>query len=106
GPVTLLSWLPAAVLTSPWTMLMARGLLFVGIGLWAFNLGLPWSCWLTTAGFTAVWSLHVENTHNTAHIYNLPNMLLVIQSLWITADAPRIRAALAAGAYWQTPLAP
>ena len=70
------------------------------------NRGLPWSCWLTTLGFTGVWSLHVENTHNTAHIYNLPNMLLVIQSLWITADAARIRGALAAGTYWQTPLVP
>ncbi|MDX1947889.1 MAG: hypothetical protein SFU86_20995 [Pirellulaceae bacterium] len=106
APVTLLSWLPAAALTSKWTLLLFRALLVIGAALWAGNRALPYSCWLTTVGFTGVWSLHVENTHNTAHIYNLPNMLLVIQSLWITADAPRIRQALAAGTYWQTPLVP
>ena len=33
-PVTLLSWLPAAVLANPWTPLLFRGLLIVGGLLW------------------------------------------------------------------------
>ena len=46
--------------------------------------------WLSSA-FTGLWSLHVETTYNTAHIFNMANMLLVIQAIWITADAPLIK---------------
>ncbi len=33
-------------------------------------------------------------------------MLLVIQSLWITFEAPQIKVALREGRYYQTPLLP
>jgi hypothetical protein len=105
-PTTVLSWLPHAWLTSAWLPWLCRASLVVGGALWLFNVGLPWSCWLTTAGFTALWSLHVETTYNTAHIFNLPNMLMVVQSLWITFEAPQIRAAIKAGKYYETPLLP
>jgi hypothetical protein len=78
----------------------------VGIVLWAFNRWLPWSCWLTVVGFTGVWSLHVETTYNTAHIFHMANMLLVIQALWITGDASLIKQRLADRTYWRTPLVP
>ena len=90
-PATVLSWLPHAWLSSPALLWLSRGALALGGLLWLLNRGLPWSCWLTTAGFTALWSLQVETSYNTAHIYNLPNMLLVIQSLWISFEAPEIR---------------
>ena len=57
-------------------------------------------------GFTTLWSLHVETTTNTAHIYNLANMLLVIQAIWITANARLIRQRLVSNALWQEPLVP
>jgi hypothetical protein len=105
-PTTILSWLPHAWLASAWLLWICRVLLVTGCLLWLLNLALPWSCWLTTAAFTALWSIHVETTYNTAHIFNLPNMLLVIQSLWITVEAPQIKAALKARRYYQTPLLP
>lgn len=105
-PTTVLSWLPYHWLDSTLMIWVCRAMLAVGGLLWLFNRWLPWSCWLATAGFTALWSLHVETTHNTAHIFNLPNMLMVIQSLWITFEAKEIRAAIKAGKYYQTPLMP
>jgi hypothetical protein len=106
GVVSPLSWLPDAVVASPATWLAFRGILIAGIVLWALNRWLPWSCWLTVIGFTGVWSLHVETTYNTAHIFHMANMLLVIQALWITGDARLIRHRIAAGTFWQEPLVP
>ena len=106
GPASVLWWLPNDLLSAGWMFWLFRGLLVAGGVLWLFARGLPWSCWVMTAGFTGLWSMHVENTHNTAHIFNMANMLLVIQSLWITADAAEIRRAIAECRYWQTPLVP
>jgi hypothetical protein len=74
--------------------------------LWLLNAVLPWSCWLVVVGFTGLWSLHVETTYNTAHIFHMANMLLVIQAIWITADAPLIRQRLREGTFWQSPIVP
>jgi hypothetical protein len=104
--VSLLSWLPPGVLASPATAMLFRGLLAIGIVLWLLQRWLPWSCWLVVVGFTGYWSLHVETTHNTAHIFNVANMLLIIQAIWITADAPLIRQRLVNGTYWRLPLVP
>lgn len=106
GGSTLIFWLPDALLDSPWLFWIFRGLLAIGILLWLGQRWLPWSCWLVVLGFTGLWSMHVENTYNTAHIFNMANMLLVIQAIWITADAPAIRRAIAQGRYWTTPLVP
>jgi hypothetical protein len=105
-PATVLSWLPHAWVFQPAAFWICRGLLLVGTLLWFAQKWLPWSCWLTTIAFTALWSLHVETTYNTAHIFNMANMLLVIQSLWVTAEAPEIRLALKERRYYDTPLLP
>ena len=106
GAVTLLHWLPDAVLGSPVLFWAFRGMLLTGVALWLVQRGVPWSCWLVVVGFTGLWSLQVENTHNTNHIFHMTNMLLVIQAIWITADAPAIKQALATHNYWTTPLVP
>jgi len=110
GVVTLLWWLPDSVVTSDTTWHFFRGLLVAGIVLWSLApwlpWSLPWSCWLTVIGFTGRWSLHVETTYNTSHIFHLANMLLILQAIWITGDARLIKQTLAAGTYWQTPLVP
>src|SRR4029077_14068434 len=36
----------------------------------------------------------------------MANMLLAIQAIWITADAPLIRAQLRDGTFWQSPIVP
>jgi hypothetical protein len=106
GHATLLFWLPDAVLDSPALFWLFRGVTLAGIGLWATNRWLPWSCWLVTLGMAGVWSMHVENTYNTSHIFHMANMLLAIQSIWITSEAAAIRHSLAAGTFWQARLVP
>ena len=106
GFVSLLSWLPDGAVASQATWLAFRAMLIVGIVLWALQRWLPWSCWLTVIGFTGLWSLHVETTYNTAHIFHMANMLLVIQAIWITADARLIRDRLSGQTFWQSPLVP
>jgi hypothetical protein len=106
GHTTLLFWLPDEVLDSPATSWLFRGVLIIGIVLWAANRWLPWSCWLVTLGMAGLWSMHVENTYNTSHIFHMANMLLALQAIWITADATEIKHALADGTYWQSRLVP
>lgn len=106
GHATLLFWLPDAALDSPALFWLFRSALIAGIALWTAQWWLPWSCWLTVIGFTGLWSMHVENTYNTAHIFHMANMLLVIQAIWHTADAAAIRSALRQSSYWSTPLVP
>jgi len=106
GVASLLWWVPNEVARSRWTWLALRGLLLAGTLLWLNQKWLPWSCWVVVAAFTGLWSLHVETTYNTAHIFHMTNMLLVIQAIWITADAPLIRARLRDGTYWQSALVP
>jgi hypothetical protein len=106
GFSSLLAWLPDAVVRSPVTWIVFRSALIIGIVLWLLNRWLPWSCWLVVLAFTGLWSLHVETTYNTAHIFNMANMLLVFQAIWITSDARLIHQRLAAGTFWQSPLVP
>ena len=106
GFVSLLSWLPDPVVRHKATWMVLRLVLIAGIVLWLLNRWLPWSCWLVVIGFTGLWSLHVETTYNTAHIFNMANMLLVIQAIWITADAPLIKQRLKDRTLWQEPLVP
>jgi hypothetical protein len=81
-------------------------MLWCGALLWLMGWATPWSCWLATLSFTGLWSLHMENTTNGAHIFNVSNQLLVVQSLWITLKHREIRAAVKAGKYWTTALYP
>src|SRR5262249_10817164 len=57
GFVTLLSWLPDAVVRSSAVWLALRAGLIVGIVLWLMQCWLPWCCWLVVVSFTALWSL-------------------------------------------------
>jgi hypothetical protein len=106
GVASLLWCLSDDVVRSHWTWLALRAVLLVGSLLWLNQLWLPSSCWLVVLAFTGLWSLHVETTYNTAHIFHMANMLLVIQAIWITADAPVIRTRWRDGTFWQTPLVP
>jgi hypothetical protein len=106
GVASFLWWLPDHVVRSGGTWLTFRSLLLAGSLLWFSNHLLPWSCWMVVFAFTGLWSLHVETTYNTAHIFHMANMLLVIQAIWITAEAPLVRARWRDGTFWQSPLVP
>ena len=106
GPSTALSWLPKNMLDWPSLYWLLRGVLVVGAALWFWQRFLPWSCWLTVLGFTALWSLHVENCWHTNHCFHLANNLLIIQAIWMTSCAAEIQAAIRERRYWTTPLVP
>ena len=106
SPVTMISWLPETWLSAPISFHILRIMLWCGALLWLMGWATPWSCWLATLSFTGLWSLHMENTTNGAHIFNVSNQLLVVQSLWITLKHREIRAAVKAGKYWTTALYP
>jgi hypothetical protein len=106
GPVTVFSWLPDVIRNNDNTFYAFRAMLVLGATLWLLNRALPWSCWLTTLGFTGLWSMHMETTTNGAHIFNAANQLLVVQSLWYTFFARDIREALAQRRFWTTSLYP
>ena len=106
GPATVLFWLPSGLLGSDASFWAFRGVLWIGALLWAFNRLLPVSPWMTVAGLTGLWSLHVENTTNTSHCFHMANNLLVIYAVWATVDCGEIRAAIRQKRYWQTPLVP
>ena len=106
GLASFLSWLPDDVVRNVWTWYVVRLLLLAGSLLWLFNLALPWSCWLVVFAFTVLWSLHVETTYNTAHIFHMANILLIIQAIWVTGDMPLVREKLRDSTYWQAPIVP
>jgi hypothetical protein len=91
GWVSLLSGLPNFVVYSHFTWIAFRLLLITGIVLWLCQRWLPWSCWLVVVGFTGLWSLHVETTYNTAHIFNMANMLLATKNPVIEVDESAAR---------------
>jgi hypothetical protein len=106
GTASLLFWLPDDVVRDDWTWYSFRLALVSGSLMWLLNIALPWSCWLVALAFTTLWSLHIETTYNTAHIFHMANMLLILQAIWMTADAPLIREKFLSATYWQSPIVP
>jgi hypothetical protein len=106
GPVSVISFLPDAVLLCR-PLHVACGVLFgVGAVLWAFRLGVPWSAWLTAASFSGVLALYFESVSQVTHVAHATNAFLYIYALWYTFYAGEIRAAGRAGRFWATPLYP
>ncbi len=106
GPSTVLSWLPHAALASSIPFWICRGLLIAGGVSWFLQRGLPWSPWLTTAGFIGLWSMHIENTWAGAHIFHTSAMLIVLHAVWITLYSREIKAALREKRYWYAAIYP
>lgn len=74
--------------------------------LWFLQLGVPYTSWLATVCFTTQISLFQENIYYHDHIFQITNMLLILHCAWYHFAARPIRAALQAGRFWTTPLAP
>lgn len=103
---TVLSPLPATVLSLPLLFSSCRRVLVLGAVLWACRLLIPWSCWITLLAFTATISICFENRSHISHLYNITNMLLLIHAMWYHFYRKDIRAALSAGTFWESPLYP
>jgi hypothetical protein len=106
GPATILSFLPDSVLLSPLPIQVCASLFVLGSFLWLAQLAIPWSGWLTSLAFTAVVALYVENATQVTHVAHVTNVLLLLHALWYHFYRREIRAALAAGCFWSTPLYP
>ncbi len=106
GPVSVLSFLPDAVLLGDGVALACGALYLAGALLWIGGWGLPWSSWLTSLSFNAVIALYLEQAQQVTHVAHATNMLLILYALWYQFYWRDMRAARAAGRFWSTPLYP
>jgi hypothetical protein len=106
GLVSVVSFLPDAVLLNGF-IFRVYGLLFaVAAVLWVGRVGLPWSSWLAALSFTAVAALYLENASQVTHVTHLTNTLLLLYALWYHCYADDIRTASRRGECWTTPVFP
>lgn len=103
---TVLSFLPYAILENEQLLQLCGWVFNVAALLWLSQVFLPWSSWLSAASFTAVLALHWENTTKLSHNMHAVNMFMIILALWYGLYTKEIRAALADGRFWTTPLCP
>jgi hypothetical protein len=106
GPATLLSWLPLSVLHDRTWSYLCGVLYALGALLWATQLALPWAPWLTALAYNAAVALFLENATQATHVGHLTGMILLLYALWYQFYYREIRAALAEGRFWATPLYP
>ena len=106
GPVTVLSFLPDVVLTSSLVFMVARWLLVIAGVLWALQLLLPFSSWLTAISLTTVLALYYENSSHISHVFHLTNMVLIVHALWYHFHYREIKQALRLNCFWQSELYP
>ena len=106
GPATFLSWLPASFLRARLLSYLCGILYVVGALLWAAQLALPWSGWLTVISYNAAVALFLENATQATHVGHITGMLLLLYALWYQTCAGEIRRAVAQGRFWTSPLFP
>lgn len=106
GPVSVLSFLPDALLSSALVFDASLAILFVAGVIWALQVLLPWSSWLTVAACTVVGALHVENASRVHHVFHLTHVLLFVHALWYHFHHREIREALRRGVFWQSEICP
>ena len=105
GTVTVLSFLPG-LLDSAAVFILARWVLVIAGILWALQLLLPFSSWLTAIAITTVVAIRYENADHISHVYNLTNMVLVIHAMWYHFHYRKIKEALGKNCFWQSELYP
>ena len=105
GTVTVLSFLPD-LLTSSVVFTLARWVLVIAGILWALQLLLPFSSWLTALALTTVLALYYENSNHISHVYNLTNIVLIIHAMWYHFHYREIKQALRRNCFWQSDLYP
>lgn len=106
APSSLLSYCSSSFLSSPTPFYVFRAMLWVGMGLWIAGWLMPWCCWIMTIGAIGLWSMHLENTTDGAHVFHAAAMMLFVQSFWRTSLASEIAKAKREGTLWTTPLYP
>jgi hypothetical protein len=93
SPVTVLSWLPDAVLLNPSVQVAAGAVFYLAAALWLAQRLIPYSAIIAAAAFTAVVALHAENATQLTHVAHLTNVVLIVLALWYGLCARELRAA-------------
>ena len=106
GPVSVISFLPDAILLNR-GVLIACGVLFAAAALlWMRRVLIPWSSWTAALAFNAVIVLYHENSSQLTHVAHVAGAFLLIYALWYHFYAQEIRAADRERRFWQTALYP
>jgi hypothetical protein len=106
GPISFLSFLPDAILLNSVSMYVCAAVFVAAALCWVAQTFLPWSSWTAALSFTCLLAIRHENANHITHVGHMTNMMLLIYALWYHFYADEIRATLAAGMFWQTPLYP
>ncbi len=108
GPVSVLSFLPDAILLNR-GVVIACGVVFAGAALlWAFRYLIPWSSWAAALSFNAVVAAFtLENSSRETHVAHVAGGFLLIYALWYHFYAKEIRdASTGENRFWRTALYP
>jgi hypothetical protein len=106
GPISFISFLPDSILLNAISLDICAVVFVVAAICWVSQTLIPYSSWAAALSFTCLLAIRHENATQLTHVGHMTNMMLLIYALWYHFYAPDIRAALAAGAFWQTPLFP
>lgn len=106
GPATVLSFLPEVFLTAPPVFHFFRWLLVAAGILWALQLLVPLSSWVSVIAYTVTVALVFENSTQIDHTKNLANLVLFVHAMWYHFDATNICTALTRNAFWTSRVYP
>ncbi len=106
SPATVLSLLPEVILTAPPVFHFFRWLLVAAGILWALQLLVPLSSWVSVIAYTITVALVFENSTQIDHTKNLANLVLFVHAMWYHFHASDIRTALNRNAFWTSRVYP
>lgn len=105
-PASIFTILPAEWLASPTLFEIAHWVLAVAGPLWALNILISITPWMTALSFTAVVGVYYENATHIAHTYNLAVLVLWVHAAWYYFRRHEIAAAVARGNFFRDALYP
>ena len=106
-PASVVGWIPEPWVSQPELFLTLRWAFWIGAGLWAFRLLIPFSSWVATACFIASMGVYLENYPNAAdHTKHYVAMLMLVHALWYHVYRKEIREASKSRSFWQSHIYP
>ena len=103
---TIFSFLPEEILTSPLVFPVFRWLLVAAGILWALQLLVPLSSWVSVFAYTLTVAIAFENSSHIDHARHLANLVLFVHAMWYHFHASDIRMALARRVFWLSRIYP
>jgi hypothetical protein len=104
--VSVLSWLPEALVRSPWVFPAGKLAYVVSSGLWLARVAIPYSSWGAAASLLFVQCIAQESRVNCAHSSHLTVQAVLLFALWTHLDRSRIHDADSRGTFWRERLVP